>query len=61
MLAHYDTSQKLGMCYLSRRKATVLTSFRAFGLRETGKRMGYESVPSGAKNEIELMVNFTCS
>lgn len=61
MLAHFDTSQKLGMCYLLRRKATVLKSFRAFGLCETGKRMGYESVVPSVKNEIELLVNFTCS
>ena len=58
MLAHYDPTQKLALCYLTRRKAAVLKSFNAFGLRETGKRMGYESVNPGAKNEIELLGNF---
>ncbi len=57
MLAHYDTNQKLGMCYLLRRKAAVLKSFKAFGLRVTGKLMGYESVVTGVKNEIELLTN----
>ena len=58
MLAHFDTTQKLGMCYLTRRRATVLKSFKAFGLRETGKRMGYKSVVPRVKNEIELLRNF---
>jgi len=58
MLAHYDPSQKLALCYLTRRKAAVLKSFRAFGLREIGKRMEYESVVPGVKNEIELLGNF---
>jgi len=58
MLAHYDPTQKLALCYLTRRKAAVLKSFRAFGLRETVKRIGYESVVPGAKNEIELLGNF---
>lgn len=58
ILSHYDTTQKLAICYLTRRKTAVLKSFKKFGLCETGVRMVYKSVVPGAKNKIELLGNF---
>ncbi len=58
MLGRYDFGRRLMISYLVRRSGALLATFARFGLRPTGVRLGYLSVQSCAKNEIELYANW---
>lgn len=58
LLSHHDFSQPLLLAYVTRRKEALLRRFEAFGLRETGHVLGYNTVATTEKTTIELFANF---
>lgn len=57
MLSHFDYSQPLMICYLSRREQAILGTFAKFSLTATKIRASYRTVQDIEKNEIQLYSN----
>ena len=58
VLARYDSSQNLAICFPTRRAAALLRVFAEFGLKPSGFFPKYRSVEDTARNEIEFFANF---
>lgn len=58
LLSRHDYSQKVMICYLTRRGANLMGTFHQFGLVPTGFHPGYRTVRNVDRNEIEFFANF---
>lgn len=58
LLCRFDPSRKIMVAWLKRRESALLSRFESFSLRPTGLKLGYETVISCAKNDIELYANW---
>ena len=58
-LSRNDFRQRLLVSYLTRRASAVVGSFARFGLEPTGCHLGYQTVQSVSRNDIELFGNLS--
>ncbi|MDF1666995.1 MAG: hypothetical protein P1V97_34950 [Planctomycetota bacterium] len=58
LLCRFDPSRKILVAWLKRRESALLSRFESFTLRPTGIKLGYETVVSCGKNDIELYANW---
>lgn len=57
LLARFDPSRTVLIAWLKRRESALLSRFQFFGVEATGIKLGYETVESCPKNDIELYAN----
>jgi hypothetical protein len=56
-LSHYNFSQPLMVCYLTRRAPRLLGTLALFNLAPTGYYPGYQTVDTSGKSQVEVYSN----